>query len=239
MTKARITLFFLILSLGFSIGAVTAGPIVLKLIFGNASLSFLLAALGYAGLGPRVFLKRSDGRVPFWGYLLLWPYFMFYWLSFVLFQSTNRSLPYYRVSENLFLGRVPTFVDRPKIEEIGISNVLDLAGELPEPKFLRDSPTYLFVPLMDTEAPRLSELEETVAWIRRCVLSGPTFVHCAFGHGRSVTLVTAYLLSENQALTVEEVIHRLRDNGRTVHLSKGQEERLHQFRGLQEKEAGG
>jgi protein-tyrosine phosphatase len=237
MTKARITRFFLISGLCFLVGSVKAGPIVLKLVLGNASLSFFVAALGYAGLGPRVFLKRSDGRVPFWGYLVLWPYFLSYWLLFVIFQKTTRSLPYFRVSENLFLGRVPTFVDRPKIEGIGISSVLDLAGEFPEPKFLRDSPTYLFVRLMDTEAPRLGDLEEAVAWMRRSVLSGPTFVHCAFGHGRCVTFVTAYLLREDPALTVEEVIHRLRDNGRTVHLSEEQKERLHQFKGLQEKEA--
>ena len=139
------------------------------------------------------------------------------------------------MSENLFLGRVPTFVDRSKIEEIGISNVLDLAGEFPEPKFLRNAPTYLFVPLMDTEAPQLSELQEAVTWIERSVLSGPTFVHCAFGHGRSVTVVTAYLLHEDPALTVEEVIGRLRDNDRTVHLSKGQQDRLRQFKGIRER----
>lgn len=234
MTKTKIARFFLVSGLCFSLGSVIAEPLVLKIVFGNASLAFFVATLGYAGLGPRVFLKRNDGRVPFWGYLLLWPYFMFYWLSFVIFQSTKRSLPYFRASENLYLGRVPTFVDRPKIEGIGISSVLDSASEFPEPRFLRDASTYLFVPLMDTEAPGLSQLEEAVTWIRRSVLSGPTFVHCAFGHGRSVTFVTAYLLSQDPALTVEEVIRGLRDNGRTVHLSKEQRERLHQFQRLRE-----
>ena len=239
MTKARITLFFLILSLGFLTGSVTARPIVLKLFFGNASLSFFLAALGYTGLGPRVFLKRTDGRVALWGYLLHWPYFIFYWVIFTISQFTDRNLPYSHVSGNLFLGRVPTFVDRPKIEEIGISNVLDLACEFPEPKFLRDSPTYVCVPLMDTEAPTLRQLEETVEWIRRSVLTGPTFVHCAFGHGRSVTCVTGYLLSKDPALTVEDAINIVRDNGQRVHLSEEQIERLHQFKRLQEKEADG
>jgi len=232
MTKARITFFFLLLSLGFLTGGVITGPIVPKFVFGNASLSFFLAALGYGGLGPRVFLKRIDGSVPFWGYLLHWPHFMFYWLTFIILQFTDSTPPYAHVAENLFLGRVPTFLDRPKIREIGIANVLDLACEFPEPRFLRDSPRYVCIPLMDTEAPRLRQLEEAVDWISRSVLSGPTFVHCAFGHGRSVTLVAGYLLRKDPDLTVEEVITRLRDEGRRVRLSKDQIKRLYQFKRL-------
>jgi len=237
MTKARVAVFFLLLSLGFVAESLVAGVAILRFVFGNASLSFFLAALGYGCLGPGIFLKRNDGSVPFWGYLLHWPYFLFYWLTFVILQCTDRTLPYAHIAENLFLGRLPTFVDRPKIEEIGIVNVLDLACEFPEPRFLRRASTYTCVPLMDTEAPRLSQLEEAVEWISRSVLSGPTFVHCAFGHGRSVAVVTAYLMSEDPALTVEGVVRRLKNSGQRVHLSANQVKQLQQFKRLQGKEA--
>ena len=210
--------------------SVTAGPVFFKLVFGNASLSFFIVALGYAALGPRVFSKRNDGHIPFWSYLLHWPYFVFNWVTFTLFQFANKNLPYYQVSENLFVGRMPTFVDKPKIEEIGISNVLDLTCEFPEPDFLRKAPIYLCLPVMDTEAPTLSQLEESVEWINKSVLSGSTFVHCAFGHGRSVTFVIGYLLRKDPALTVEEAINRLRDKSQKIQLTKEQMERLHQFK---------
>ncbi|MFH0813175.1 MAG: dual specificity protein phosphatase family protein [Pseudomonadota bacterium] len=208
----------------------TAEPVVYKVVFGNTSLSLFFVALGYAVLGPRVFSKRNDGFFPFWSYLLHWPYFFINCLTFKIWQIAITEPYYTQLSENLFIGRRLTLGDRPKTAEIGIANVLDLTCEFPEVSFLKKVPNYLCIPLMDTQAPTLSQLQEGVEWIRKSVLSGLTFVHCAFGHGRSALFVVAYLLSRNSDLTVGEAINQLKEKHPRIRLTKKQIEKLHQFK---------
>jgi protein-tyrosine phosphatase len=42
------------------------------------------------------------------------------------------------------------------------------------------------------------------------VAFGPVYVHCALGHGRTATVVLAYLLATGQVATLREGLARLR-----------------------------
>jgi hypothetical protein len=55
--------------------------------------SFLLVAAAYAGLGPRVFGKRRDGRLAWWAVLLLLPYLVLTWLVWFVQHRLSRE-PY-------------------------------------------------------------------------------------------------------------------------------------------------
>jgi protein-tyrosine phosphatase len=49
-----------------------------------------------------------------------------------------------------------------------------------------------------------------VAWLTERAGEGPVYVHCALGHGRSATVVVAYLVATGRAATVQEGLASLR-----------------------------
>jgi protein-tyrosine phosphatase len=106
--------------------------------------------------------------------------------------------------------------------------VLDLTSEFSEAEPLRTK-FYLNVPMLDGVAPTLSQLNEAVDWLRTAMRSGPTFVHCALGHGRSATVAIAFLLAEGYANTVEEGLELVRKRRSPVRLSRGQRKLLDEW----------
>lgn len=66
-------------------------------------------------------------------------------------------------------------------------------------------------------------------WLSEAVGSGPVYVHCALGHGRSACVVVAYLLSTGAVGTVAEGIRLLKSLRPGVRLHPPQLQRLRRF----------
>ena len=62
------------------------------------------------------------------------------------------------------------------------------------------------LPLLDATAPTLEQLEGVTDWLSKAVAEGPVFIHCALGHGRSATVLIAYLLTERKCSSVKDAL---------------------------------
>ncbi len=221
---------FIILGIGLASLVPTSESILARFVITNTALSFLGVGLGYGFLGPNVFMKRPDGQLSRFSYVLFWPYYLLNSLNLLLFRVVSKEGPYDQIGENLFLGCRLFSTDRRRMQGLGISAVLDVTCEFQEVRFLREQAAYHCIPVLDARAPTLSELEQGVRWLSENVARGPTYVHCALGHGRSATFLTAYLLYSDTGLTVDEAILVVSTRRPGVGIHPIQFERLKEFK---------
>jgi protein-tyrosine phosphatase len=178
--------------------------------------SFLLVAAAYAGLGPRVFGKRRDGRLAWWAVVLLLPYLGLAWLVWYVQRSLSREPCCSPAAPGLWFGRRPYGHELPP----GVSLVVDLTAEFPEPRGVRTGRTYLCAPILDgaaTDEQTFRELIDKInAW------PGGVYVHCAMGHGRSAMVAAAVLLARGLATTAGEAERLLRRVRSGVRLNRAQ-----------------
>ncbi len=171
------------------------------------AVSFVLLAVAYGGVGPRLMLKRASGRRSALGWLLFGPYFLLNAVTFGLYRLLSREPAYVQAAPNLFFGRR---LSAREVQAAGWVSVLDLASEFAAVQPQRELAGYRSLPVLDAAAPTEEQLQSAVAWLRQAVRSGPVYVHCALGHGRSACVVIAYLLSTGSIVTVAEGVRFLR-----------------------------
>jgi hypothetical protein len=191
-----------------------------------AGVSFLLLAVAYASVGSRLLLKRSDGTLSSFSWLLYAPYFLLNAFTFNLYRVLSREPAFVEVAPNLFLGRR---LSSRESQKAGFRRILDLACEFAESQVLRSQAGYCSLPVLDTEAPTELELRSAVAWIADAVKTEAVYVHCALGHGRSACVVIAYLLATNVVKTVSEGQQFLRKSRPGVRLHASQRDALRSF----------
>jgi hypothetical protein len=194
-----------------------------------AALSFGLVAVAYFGAGPRLLFKRAAGRRHPAAWLIHWPYFSLTALSYRLAIVFARESAYAEVAPNVFLGRRLTASEGKCAEIEGWVAVLDLAAELPESRPLRELANYRSLPILDATAPNLEQLRDAVEWLKQHAASGPVYVHCALGHGRSATVVAAYLIAVGLAPDPKAAVKHLRELRPGVRLNRAQRRALNRF----------
>ncbi|HWI56674.1 MAG TPA: dual specificity protein phosphatase family protein, partial [Bacillota bacterium] len=87
---------------------------------------------------------------------------------------------------------------------------------------------YFCIPMLDGSAPSPVELAVGIDFIRERLRSGPVYVHCALGHGRSPTFVIGYLLACRKMASVREALAYVQSKRPGVRL------RAEQLQALQE-----
>jgi len=207
---------FLLLGLVLAYLAACTHALWLQLVLANAALCFPVFGLAYIRLGPGVFYKRPDGTLPLSVYLLFWPYLALHTLSIWFSPAVARTRAYDEIVSDLYLGRRLTTWDRIPVQ--GFAAVLDLTCEYPERRDLRRC-GYLCLPVLDSRAPTVEQLDRGIRFLQRHLNTGPVLVHCALGHGRSATVVAAYLLVAGEAadeITAEKIMKSRRPD---VHLN--------------------
>jgi hypothetical protein len=201
----------------------------LRAVAGNTALAFALLAAAYLGAGPRLLRKRPDGTRSPGGGLLFWPYFLLNAFAFWMYRVTSRKPAYTLIAPNLYLGRRLTDREARAAAAVGWQAVLDLAPEFTEVRALRRLPGYRSLPVLDATAPSWEELGTAVAWLREQVDRGPVLVHCALGHGRSGTVVIAYLVAAGRVTEVREGLALVRAHRPGVGLHPGQAALLRRY----------
>jgi hypothetical protein len=201
----------------------------LRVAMGWSGIAFIGIGLAYAGIGPRMLLKRSDGRLSPLSYLIYTPYFLLNEVSYWLVRWKKNFVPFTEITPGLLLGCRLRPGDARTLEPFGVSAVLDLTSEFTEPIFLRCREAYLCLPILDTCPPTWEQLTEGVAWIQEQRDAGRTvYVHCALGHGRSALFVMAYLI-HTRAVSTEKALAHVQEQRPGVCLSSSQASRLREI----------
>jgi membrane-associated phospholipid phosphatase len=150
----------------------------------------LLVALGYLRRDA-AFLPKRDGRHTPAAWLLFWPYLAGYRLTWLLVRRRERHrAPYVVLAPGLLVGRRLT-PNEARTLPAGCC-VIDLAPELPETAPLRGG-HYQYLPLLDLQAPRPSQVRTLLAAIAAQHRLGHTvYLHCAMGYSRSHFIARLY-----------------------------------------------
>ena len=192
------------------------------------ALAFGGVGLAYAFVGPRAFGKRPDGTLPIWSRIIYAPYFALNALSLAGFRRSSRENDCDEIAPNLVLGCKLEQSDRAAIELLQIQSVFDLTSEFGECEVLRRL-NYRSQPLLDTCAPTLDELKKGAQWTLDAAQSGPVYVHCALGHGRSATFVAAALMLSGRAPNAENAVGQIRRKRPNIGLTRAQLAVLHEL----------
>ncbi|KAL6125471.1 hypothetical protein ACLB2K_073528 [Fragaria x ananassa] len=140
---------------------------------------------------PMLLGKSSDGCFPIWSIIMFSPYLYFVRLFSALRRLCSGEAPYSQVGEGLYVGGWPSSPDKLPP---GNPAIIDCTCELPRSCWSDQS--YLCVPTWDTRSPNPSQIESAVKWAsRKRDRNRPVFVHCAYGHGRSVAVMCALLVA--------------------------------------------
>eukprot|EP00252_Welwitschia_mirabilis_P004473 TRINITY_DN14803_c0_g1_i1.p1 TRINITY_DN14803_c0_g1~~TRINITY_DN14803_c0_g1_i1.p1 ORF type:complete len:238 (+),score=24.83 TRINITY_DN14803_c0_g1_i1:303-1016(+) len=141
---------------------------------------------------PYLFGKNRQGRFPLWSMAAFYPY-LIPLRHYVRGRRVIQGEPVYsEVSPGLFVGGWPS---APCDVPPGNPAVVDCTCELPRNPCLEGLP-YFCIPTWDSRAPSPLDIDRAVKWASQQYSQGrPVFVHCAFGHGRSVAVMCALLVS--------------------------------------------
>lgn len=154
--------------------------------------------IGYHGLHG----KRADGSLPLWSWISFLPYYTINWVMWNALRWCSSEPATHQINAELTVGRRLSgaeFVD-------SFANVIDLTAEFAEPSPIRRHPGHQCLPILDAAAPSPQSLHAAIARLR----PGPTWVHCAQGHGRTGLFALALLLSRVQASSISEGLQMLR-----------------------------
>ncbi len=183
---------------------------------------FGAAGLAYAGVGPRLFGKRSDGTLSPLAVGLLLPYLLYAWGLWHLWRLATREPPFHELGDGITLGR--RLLPRELPGHVRI--VYDLTCEFPEPLGIRSAVSYRCLPTLDARPPSVTALRQAAQEILNA--DGGVYIHCANGHGRTGTLAGAVLLLGGRAKTPDEAIEMMCRSRPRLSLNSTQK------RGLQE-----
>lgn len=196
---------YILLSLAFSlVGALTWLP---GFVLFWPAASFMVIALAYLGLGPWVFGTQNHGCAKF----IFFPYRQ---LSTLVQSWFLKRLPLItKVSDNVHFGPIRKMAT---LQNAGYHTVLHLAPEYPATP--QTPSVQLFsIPVLDLTRPSLVQLNQAVNFISERLASGPIYIQCALGLGRSALVSAAWLLASKQCSNAESASAAIRRlNPRTI-----------------------
>jgi hypothetical protein len=225
----KMGILFLLLSLGSAIAGFLAESLPGKILAFSSAFAFLGITAAYAFAWPGLIGKKRGGWLLPWSYLLFWPFHLLNFASLTLFRWSRQSEPFTEILPGLYLGGRLCSQDARRLSELKICAVLDLTSEFSEIRSLREATAYRCIPLLDRTAPSASELEAAIGFIREHSQRGPVYVHCALGHGRSATVMIAYLLASGKFANLCDALAHIQSKRPHVRLNPGQWRALQEF----------
>ena len=134
-----------------------------------------------------------------------------------------------QITEFIFLGTNLCCLTRSHIQillDLGVTAEIDLERERQDTA--PDVEVYLWLPVPDKDAPTMDEFAAGVSLMDEMSKRGKkVYVHCQYGHGRSPTLVAAYLISQGK--TVTEAVDTIKVARQEIHLEDVQLKALEKY----------
>lgn len=114
---------------------------------------------------------------------------------------------------------------KKEFEKLNVEVEINLAAEEKEMP-PDDISSYTWIPVVDGYAPNPAQVDVGVSIIDQAIKNKKTvYIHCKNGHGRSPTLVAAYLIKHSQK-SVDESIEFIRKKRPEIHIEKSQHKAL-------------
>lgn len=219
---------FFILALLCGMGAAQAESAWAKAAFVYPAWSLILVGGVYLLRRPAWLLKAPSGAMRPLGWLLYGPFFAVNGLLFFATRKLSRELATALIVPGLFLGRLLTRLEASLVAPQPVA-VVDLTAEFSETPLFRKIPGYVLIPVLDATAPSLEQLHKAAEHLREWLPQGRVYVHCALGHGRSATVIAAFLLAAGLARSVEEAVAFIREKRSGIDLNREQVKALREF----------
>lgn len=156
--------------------------------------ALLMVALAYLGLGTSIFQKNRQGCISISARIVLMPYQLGAWLSFLYFRRKASAMS--EITPGLYLGSFP-------LQKSAGLAVLDMTCEWPRSRQTRHV-AYVACPRLDLVAPDITEIEESVHALS--ALPQPVLIHCALGLSRSAIVMIAWLVKQQHAKSLAQAI---------------------------------
>lgn len=142
-----------------------------------------------------------------------------------------------QVTPQLFVG--PQFKQRGwrRLQQWGITGVVNLRRERDDLSLGVNIPHYLYLPTTDDDAPTIEDLDRGVAFIREQIeRNGKVYIHCGAGVGRAPTMAAAYLIATGD--TPQQAMKRIRAVRRFIRPTRSQIDQLQWYYELQKHTTG-
>ncbi|HVT80238.1 MAG TPA: dual specificity protein phosphatase family protein [Phycisphaerae bacterium] len=194
----RVRNHYLVGAAAFALLSVAWGPWTWLLLW--PAFSLLLAALGYAYIGPGIYRKKH-GRLTWTTWFFLWPLLL--GQRFSLIHYARRAGRWDRLTDQVWIGSRLNPSDARDLHAQGITAILDLTCEFSEAAALRQL-AYMQLPILDLTAPTPTQAADAIAFIQHHAADGIVYVHCKLGFSRTAAIAGAYLLATGAAVTPDE-----------------------------------
>ncbi|MBU2869634.1 diacylglycerol kinase family protein [Colwellia sp. E2M01] len=203
-----------------------------KVIWAWIGTSFSLVSLAYLFNLPSIFRKKNNGSIPFYIRWLFIPFLLGVQLYNSWARKNDKVPAVQKIDDNLFLACRLFPSDIPFLCEQKITAILDVTAEFDGLDWTVENEDldYLNLPVLDHKSPDPEKLIQAIHWIKNHISSKHAVViHCALGRGRSVLVMAAYLLSQNNSLSVSQVLEKIQGVRATAGLNKVQLKALDKY----------
>ncbi len=201
-------LFWLLAAANVALAVTQLDVLWQQIVAATPAFTFLLVGLVYALQKPAWFGKSNQGHQSIVGWCVYGLFFLLSHFTLWCYRRANNSQPpLAEVIPGLWIGRRLTTREARSLP-LRFAGILDLAAEFPRIPLAAES--YCSLPLLDGLPVSAQDLALARAWLAENCPRGPTLVHCALGHGRTGSIVLAYLLLEEQFADATEGLKRLR-----------------------------
>ncbi|NCP64869.1 MAG: hypothetical protein GW763_08680 [Paraglaciecola sp.] len=187
--------------------------------------SLTAVSLAYVLKRPQVFRKSQNGTIPFYIRWLFVPFLLGVQCYNLWERKNDKVPPIQKIDDKLFLACRLSPSDIAELQSLGVQAILDVTAEFDglDWSATDEDLHYLNIPVLDHQAPRHSDLHHAVNWINHHIQNDRgVVIHCALGRGRSVLVMAAYLLSQQDNVEVREVLERIQGVRSTAGLNKTQ-----------------
>ncbi len=121
------------------------------------------------------------------------------------------------ITSQLAAGPAPmSYEDLGEIRAAGITAIINLCGEFTDLHTIEEDFGFevYHLPIPDEHAPAMDELERALEWLDEAIYLGKkVLVHCRHGHGRTGTLISAFLVRKGLGLKkAEKLLKNTRAN---------------------------